>query len=73
MMKGIVDKKYCKNCVYYTNIFGADYCCSYMLDTGKRRPCPAGVGCTEKLVRKKKKVNIAVSKKRLKKSETGGE
>ena len=72
MMKSIVDKKYCKNCVYYTNIFGADYCCSYIFYVGKRRPCTAGVGCTEKLVRKKRKVPISLSKKRLKKLETGG-
>lgn len=62
-MASLVDKNYCKNCVYYTNIFGADYCCSYIFDARKRRPCPAGVGCTEKLVRKKNKVNISVSKK----------
>ena len=36
---------YCKGCGHYNESYGAS--CEYMRDTGMRRPCPAGTGCTE--------------------------
>ena len=36
---------YCKGCRHYNESYGAN--CEYMRDTGMRRPCPAGTGCTE--------------------------
>ena len=36
---------YCKGCRHYNESYGAS--CEYMRDTGMRRPCPAGTGCTE--------------------------
>ena len=62
-MKGVVDKKYCNGCYFFSGGFEGVYCCNYLFYTGKQRPCPAGVGCTAKLVRKKKKSSLTVSKK----------
>lgn len=46
MANGICDS-YCKGCVY-NQIAAGDYqtMCVYYLATDKRRPCPAGKGCT---------------------------
>lgn len=41
----------CFNCVYRGK-FGDTHCCSYILVTGRRRPCPPGDGCTVKIGRK---------------------
>lgn len=71
-MASVIDKRYCRDCYYYCRVFDNVCCCEYIFITGKRRPCPAGVGCTVKLVLKKKKVNISVSKKGLKKVKKGG-
>lgn len=71
-MKGVVDKKYCKGCYFFSGGFEGVRLCNYYLMTGKRRPCPAGVGCTVKLVMKKRKANISVSKNGLKKLKKGG-
>lgn len=41
---------YCKDCVYaYIAGVGKQkyICCTYILHRGRRRPCPAGEGCTE--------------------------
>lgn len=37
---------YCKGCDHLKPT-GSGKTCDYMLDTGRRRPCPAGEGCTE--------------------------
>ena len=44
--------KYCAGCIYRGGQSGYLKCCNYYLITDKRRPCPAGEGCT---VRKLKK------------------
>lgn len=45
--------KYCTGCLYsfeYShNARGALLGCQYFLETGIRRPCPAGEGCTVKV------------------------
>lgn len=46
--------KFCHDCWYYRMIFHDLKYCSYFFDTDKRRPCPAGTGCTVKVKRKKK-------------------
>ncbi len=51
--KGIVDK-YCLGCRYLIDLTWGESpdtpdrycCCDYICQTGKRRPCPAGSGCT---------------------------
>ena len=45
------DKRYCKKCYYYGNTV---HLCRYMLETGERRGCNYGVGCTKKLEVKQK-------------------
>ena len=48
MVNGICDR-HCKGCVYLSYLNNSHYLyCSYILKTGKRRPCPAGTGCTVK-------------------------
>lgn len=55
-MNGVCDR-FCKGCIYCNGTSG-DYngssCCTYYLVTDKRRPCPAGTGCTVKNTGKKK-------------------
>ena len=46
-MAGLVDST-CRGCVYRAGINASSMICNYYLDTGKRRPCPAGKGCTVK-------------------------
>ena len=41
----------CKGCIYYFSTSGT---CDYLIMTGKRRPCPAGKGCSVKVVKKKR-------------------
>ena len=39
----------CRTCAYSfgdTGTWGGDIFCGYLIRTGKRRPCPAGKGCT---------------------------
>jgi hypothetical protein len=43
----VVDK-HCRGCAYLKLIYDDVRYCSYLLDTDKRRPCPAGKGCTVK-------------------------
>lgn len=49
----------CEGCWYRTPLAESQQdgpkCCSYILDTKKRRPCPPGAGCTVKLVKKREK------------------
>lgn len=46
---GLATDKHCKGCIYRCNLYNYLYCCDYFLRTGKRRPCPAGQGCTVKI------------------------
>ena len=40
----------CDNCVYYIYLESIqDKCCNYLIQTGQRRPCPPGDGCTVKV------------------------
>ena len=50
-MDGVCDK-YCKGCVYFSQVNGTIHYCAFYLDTGIRRPCPAGKGCTVKTRKK---------------------
>lgn len=53
-------KDYCENCVYSAVLTASTTrVCNYLLDTNKRRPCPAGQGCTVKVVRKGKRKKVA--------------
>ena len=48
MQKSVCDK-YCKGCVYNAEISSFIYgYCNYIFNERKRRPCPAGKGCTVK-------------------------
>ena len=48
---------YCRGCVYLGYIDGIRNCCNYMLMEDKRRPCPAGKGCTVRTTKRKAKEN----------------
>ena len=37
----------CRTCVHGSDHTTGAVTCDYILNTGKRRPCPAGDGCTE--------------------------
>ena len=45
--KGVCNS-YCNGCIYLGYATGDMKLCEYMLKTDKRRPCPAGTGCTVK-------------------------
>ena len=45
--KGVCDS-FCKGCWYSQQASGEQTLCTYFLETGIRRPCPAGTGCTVK-------------------------
>ena len=36
-----------RGCVHQGRWDAGTMCCFYILDTGRRRPCPAGPDCTE--------------------------
>ena len=55
---GVTTKKSCKNCIYSYNVTDTLIICDYLLKTNKRRPCPAGKGCTAKIKRKKGKKDV---------------
>ena len=57
---------YCDGCRYRGMLNGYGYCCNYIFATGHRRPCPPGEGCTEKVLRERRK-------KRGKKERISGE
>lgn len=49
-MNGLADADYCRQCRHYfpsRDVYGIKTpACIYILHTHKRRPCPAGNGCT---------------------------
>ena len=47
--------KPCGGCIYYYGPSEGTICCNYLLDTGKRRPCPPGKDCTVRKSRRNKK------------------
>ena len=49
------DERYCKGCEHNERFLGEKTCCMYVANTHKLRPCPAGVGCTERRRKRKKK------------------
>lgn len=38
----------CQGCLHWYGCFENTQCCNYIFDMDKRRPCPAGCGCTVK-------------------------
>lgn len=44
----VVTAKYCGGCYHYC-MSGMQLHCNYIVNTGHRRPCPAGEGCTERI------------------------
>ena len=44
----IVSSKYCDGCFHFGYV-GSNAHCDYIGNTGHRRPCPAGEGCTERI------------------------
>ena len=67
MSESLVDKRYCNGCWYISKSSTSFWSCDYIFIAGKCRPCPAGIGCTEKLVKKKRKDSLTVSKRGRKK------
>lgn len=57
---------YCAGCIYGGGNNEHVKACSYLLVTGQRRPCPAGKGCTVRILRKK------TQKESFRESETAG-
>lgn len=45
------DREYCKSCVHYGTGEYSSNLCDYILDTGHRRGCKAGVGCAERVMK----------------------
>lgn len=39
----------CMGCFHWYGLYPVNRCCNYIFDTGHRRPCPPGDGCTEKI------------------------
>lgn len=54
MADNVTDKN-CRGCVYLCTIYNDVRSCDYLLKTDKRRPCPAGKGCTVKIRKGAKK------------------
>ena len=53
-MREGVCSRFCKDCVYHVEMTSYAYgYCAYIFLEDKRRPCPAGKGCTVKNKRKK--------------------
>lgn len=49
------DRKYCRKCIYSAPQRRVEkYLCEYYSKTGVRRGCPAGVGCTKRVLRGEK-------------------
>lgn len=36
----------CQGCLHFYGAYKVNRCCNYIFDTGKRRPCKPGEGCT---------------------------
>ena len=53
------DFAYCRKC-YYLSRCGSDITCDYIGKTGHMRGCPAGVGCTKRLIKKKRRQILPV-------------
>lgn len=50
-------KSYCDNCVYSGVLsYSTTRICNYIFIKNKKRPCPAGEGCTVKVVRKRSRI-----------------
>ena len=45
----------CDGCVHFYADYEVNLMCNYIFDTGKRRPCPFGAGCTVKKLQKRKR------------------
>ena len=45
---------YCHDCDHYSKAAGYEMC-NYMLNTGKRRPCLGGTGCTVRKISQSKR------------------
>lgn len=52
---------YCRGCVYLARTGDGSDWCDYIGITGHKRPCPAGKGCTEKKVAKRKREGIVIT------------
>lgn len=52
-MGGLMAQDYCDDCCYSSKMgCGDSRYCAYIFKTGRRRPCPPGDACTEKVPRK---------------------
>ena len=51
-VKGTKPDPYCKGCIHCTQI-GSYWGCNYIFDTGHKRPCDPGEGCTAKETKKR--------------------
>lgn len=60
--KGLVSVRACRGCKYFSGQTSTPVC-TYILWTGKPRPCPAGEGCTAKDTGKKRKYPLTLTKK----------
>ena len=49
--QAFADRAYCKPCDYYGSEDYGKNLCDYILKTGHRRGCKAGVGCTQREIR----------------------
>ena len=43
------DSSACKGCIYSNHFQNTTYLCDYLLMTNRRRPCPPGSKCTERV------------------------
>lgn len=43
---------YCEGCEHFYSYYLVNRCCNYIFDTGHKRPCPPGQGCTVKKPRR---------------------
>ena len=72
MAKSVYGNLICRGCGY-AELAGGWYVCCYFLDTGKRRPCPGGKGCTVRKTeassrRKRVMTEQAMAQMRIKKA-----
>lgn len=44
----------CNGCDFFYAEYAVNRCCNYLLDTGRRRPCAFGEGCTVKQTKGRK-------------------
>lgn len=56
------DRKYCKSCIYSSGETESfDYLCQYILLTGKRRNCPAGERCSQRIKKNGKNIKKKIA------------